>query len=114
MSDTLRQLLDTAKAAAAERPTTPSPYDALIAGSLAFRLADRASISDIEMYATRCGVDAQQRPIYDTRPMIDRREHCDDTVEMAMQAITYAASRGLIRQASSDSPHIVVVCRMPE
>ena len=46
--------------------------------------------------------------------MIDRREHCDDTVEMAMQAITYAASRGLIRQASSDSPHIVVVCRMPE
>lgn len=114
MSDILRRVLEGAKAAAAETPYEPCPYDSIIAGSLAFKIADRAAVSDIEMYGTRCGQDNQARPLYDTRPMLDPREHSDDCVEMARQTIAYAASRGLVRQASSESPHIVVVVRMPE
>jgi hypothetical protein len=65
---------------------------------LAHQIADRAVISDIETEAVG-QLDEQQRRWYDTRPMLDPREMCDDMVEMNTQALAYAHERGLI------SPH---------
>ncbi len=88
-------------------------YSGIVASTLAFRIADRAAVHDIEIFAAECGRDAAGRPVYDTRPMLDEREHSPDCVEMATQAIAYAASRGLIRATSEATPHHVAIVRMP-
>ena len=60
---------------------------------LAYTLADRACIADIE---TECHVlQADGVPWWDTRPMTDPRELPDDLVEMNTQALAYAELRGL-------------------
>jgi hypothetical protein len=37
---------------------------------------------------------------YDIRPLIDPREHCPESVDMAAEALSYAESAGLARRHS--------------
>lgn len=74
--------------------------NAIRLAALAHQLADRAVVTDIETEAVAT-TDAQGRCWYDTRPMVDAREHSDDVIEMNLQALSYAHERGLI------SPHPV-------
>lgn len=69
------------------------------------RIADRACISDIETegIAER---DRHGRRWYDTRPMLDAREHCDEMIDMAHEALDYAIARGLVVR-HAELPHLV-------
>lgn len=86
-------------------PTNPAPSaDQLEA--LAYQLADRACISDIEAEAVAAPIGAGVLRWYDTRPMLDPRELADDFVERNRQAIGYALGRGLIMRHPTQ-PHLV-------
>lgn len=61
---------------------------------LAFEIANRAVIEDIEAYAVK--VQADTRIYWDTRPMTDAREHNPEVVDMATQALQYAIGAGLV------------------
>lgn len=78
---------------------------------LAHRIADRACVADIETEAV-AQTDAQGQRWYDTRPMLDPREQCDDNVEMARQALAYAHDRGLT-SAHPQHGYLVRIARMP-
>ena len=73
---------------------------------LARRIADRASVSDIELHATPLMLHGVTW--YDTRPMLDPREHCDDALQMAAEAIEYAVARRLVTR-HDEQPHLVRV-----
>lgn len=74
----------------------------------ALDIADRAVVADIELF----GVIAQRlqdgRPVYDTRPMLDPREHSDQVLEMARQALAYARDRGLVTELPGQ-PHLLAI-----
>lgn len=80
--------------------TAHPPMTPIQLAELAHQLADRACISDIEVHA-HAQTDDLGRKWYDTRPLLDPREQCDDFIEMNLQALAYAHERGLI------SPHPV-------
>lgn len=61
---------------------------------MAYVLADRACIADVECHAVAVR-DAGQR-WWDVRPMTDPRELCDDSIEMNAQALAYLEARGLL------------------
>lgn len=66
----------------------------------AHRLADMYVIADIETCATRVG------DWWDTRFMFDRRELCDESIDMNRQALDYAMQRGLVH-AHPEHAHLV-------
>jgi hypothetical protein len=74
------------------------------------QIADRAVVSDIELSAT-C-VPGESPRWYDTRPMLDDREHSSPIVDMNTQALDYALLRGLIVRHASQS-HLVRITRQP-
>jgi len=45
---------------------------------------------------------------YDTRPLLDPREHCDDAVEMASQALQWAEGHAVITRHAAQ-PWLVCV-----
>lgn len=79
---------------------------------LAHQLADRACICDIECDAWQTDDEMGGPHWYDTRPMLDPRETCDDSIEMARQALQYAHERGLISPHPIHS-HLVRITRRP-
>lgn len=89
-------------AGAAGTATEPTLTTALMRSAV--RLADRAVISDIECGAVR----DRGRPgrVYDVRPMLDEREQPSEWVDMAREALGYAAARGLV-VAEPDAPHLL-------
>jgi hypothetical protein len=60
---------------------------------LAFEIANRAVVEDIESYAVKEITDG--RIYWDTRPMTDLRLNPPTSVDMATQAIRYALTCGL-------------------
>lgn len=72
--------------------------------ALAHQLADRASVADIECHGVQVHTHGQRW--YDTRPMLDRHEYCDQSIDMARQAIDYALQRGLV-EPHPGQPHLL-------
>jgi hypothetical protein len=85
-----------AQPAAADRVAhTPFMSDSALIAQ-AFDLANRAVISDIETEAVAVTLSGVRW--YDTRPMLDEREHDSVVIDMAGQAIGYALSSKLVIQ----------------
>jgi hypothetical protein len=61
---------------------------------LAFEIANRAVIEDLESYAVKVQTDG--RIWWDTRPMTNPHEHCAESIDMANEAIRYAVGAGLV------------------
>lgn len=79
--------------------------------SAAHRLADASVITDIESEGfIHDDVDGQRW--YDTRPMLDPREHCDEVIDQAALAIGYALDRGLVER-HPDRPYLLRIVRRP-
>jgi len=72
---------------------------------MAHSLAALAVISDIESEAVRVHLPEPGR-WYDTRPMLDPREHAPEIVDMATQALDYALQQGLVHRHSQQQ-HLV-------
>jgi hypothetical protein len=72
-------------------PTDPAAETQMV--HLAFEIANRAVVEDIENYAVKEVTDG--RIYWDTRPMTDPREHAPQSIDMATQAIRYALTAGL-------------------
>lgn len=77
---------------------------------LGLQIADRCAVADIECEGIAEVIDGVKH--YDTRVMLDEREHCSDSVEMARQAIDYALARGLVARHPT-LPHMVRVVQQP-
>lgn len=80
-------------------------------------VAERAVVADIETegVAIRVAPDHQRR-VYDVRPMLDPRERCDISIDMAAIALAYAEARGLIAVTERDldgQPRTVRILRDP-
>ena len=80
-------------------------------------LAERAVVCDIETEGVRIRIapDHASR-VYDVRPMLDTRERCDWSVDMAAIALAYAETRGLISVTERDlegQPRTVRIVREP-
>lgn len=74
----------------------------------AVSIADRSVVCDIE---SNCPVFYRMpdgRKVYDTRPMVDEREHAPQIVDMARQALEYARRRHLV-WSPPGSEHLVVL-----
>ena len=76
--------------------TVPVPRDQL---QLAFILANRAVVADVQ---TQCVCvwsewpgEGKQR-CYDTRPMLDPREHAPEVIDMVVQALSYGEWAGVL------------------
>lgn len=81
---------------------TFEPTPELVANAL--RIADAAVVCDIE---SECAFFQEGgHRWYDTRPMLDEREHCPEVIDMARQALDYADRRGLVRRQAS-APHLL-------
>lgn len=71
----------------------------------AFKLADRYAVSDIETQAVSLrGPDGTRW--YDTRVMLDPREHEPRSLDMAQDAIEYAIERELATR-HPEQPHLL-------
>ena len=97
-------------------PPAPSlPGSALLFSTIvghAVSIADRAVVSDIE---THCPIFYRMpdgEKVFDTRPMVDEREHAPQVIDMARQALEYARRRGLI-WSPPGSDHLVVLSARP-
>ena len=63
----------------------------------AFALANARAIADIESVCVPLRA-ADGLRWYDTRPMLDPREHAGEAIDMAAQVLAYAEACGLIRR----------------
>ena len=79
------------------------------------RLADESAIETIETYCVRsaCRDDVLQHRMWDTRPMLDAREHCNEVLDMLQLRLLYAELRGLIER-DAKFPHLVRINPLPE
>ena len=76
----------------------------------AFRLANRAVVSDIQ----DGGIKVRQPDgsiWWDTRPMVDPHEHDPIVIDMAKQAIDYALDAGLVVRHAFE-PHLVRIVNL--
>ncbi len=73
----------------------------------ALRLANRAVVSDIETYSAPVQLEGQRW--YDTRPMLDPREHSPEALDMAVEALAYAEFSGLV-QRHPQLRYLVQIC----
>jgi hypothetical protein len=80
------------------------------AGQVAERIAAAAVIADVECNCP-C-VTSQGVRWYDTRPMLDPREHSGELVDMATEAIQYGLQRGLL-VSHPEHAHLVRVAQRP-
>lgn len=88
------------------RPMSPTQC-----AELAHRLADAAVLCDIETEGVHI-TDLDGTRWIDVRPMLDPREHAPEVIDMATQALAYAAARGLVRP-HPEHEHYVQVLRAP-
>lgn len=65
--------------------------------TLGLAIANRAAICDIESECVATEDDDGAR-WYDTRPMVDPREHSGELIDMATDTLVYAEASGLIRR----------------
>jgi hypothetical protein len=72
------------------------------------KIADVSSVADIELHSVDVMVDGQQW--WDTRVMLDPREHCPDVIEMSTWVLDYATARGLAVR-HHEQPHLVRIVR---
>jgi hypothetical protein len=91
---------EAAKPHLAHLPSEPctmpiSPALLLWLTRVAFEIANRAVVEDIESYAAKEVIDG--RTWWDTRPMTDPREFRSASVDIADLAIAYAIGAGLAR-----------------
>lgn len=75
---------------------------------LACAIADRACVDDIRTMAV-----AAPGGYWDTRPMLDDREHSPAWIDMAQQALAYADLRGLLQRHPADH-HLVRIKHVPQ
>lgn len=75
---------------------------------LARAIADRACVDDIRTMAV-----AAPGGYWDTRPMLDDREHSPAWIDMARQALAYADLRGLLQRHPADH-HLVRIKHVPQ
>ena len=68
-------------------------------------IAKRAVVADIETNGVLVATDEPGR-WYDTRPMLDLREHSPEMVDMLTEALAFAVDTGLARTHSA-LPHLV-------
>lgn len=76
-----------------------SSHDATARALAAEKIAE-----DLDTYAAPIKLDGQRW--WDTRPMVDAREQPAECVDMAVQALDYAISAGLL-VTHPDMPHVV-------
>jgi hypothetical protein len=72
----------------------------------AHRLAAQHVVSDIECNCVACKMPGSDSCWYDTRPMLDEREHAPQSIDMAREALAYAEARELIER-HPEQPHLV-------
>lgn len=77
---------------------------------IAMRIANRNVVADIETNALRVFPHLAGR-WYDTRPMLDPREHCGPVLDMLTEALAYAEQAGLVRRHATER---WLVCITPE
>jgi hypothetical protein len=87
-----------------DRQFTPADASLLQQG---LAIANAAVISDIETEAVRVHIALPGR-WYDTRPMLDPREHCGPVIDMAAQSLAYAEASGLIHRHAHER-HLVCI-----
>jgi len=73
---------------------------------MAYELADRACVTDIESNGTLLAVVGACW--IDIRPLTDRRELCDEMIAMNKQCLAYAEQRGLFLR-HPDFDHLVQI-----
>lgn len=83
---------------------------------LAYRMADRLVVADIECEAVRIRPDSER--LWDVRHMLDPRESCDEAIDMVREAIAYGMWRGLLEvvqwhDSCPGTPAIVRIKRSP-
>ncbi|HMQ73755.1 MAG TPA: hypothetical protein PKD25_14645 [Rubrivivax sp.] len=83
---------------------------------LAYRMADRLVVADIECEAVRIRPDSER--LWDVRHMLDPRESCDEAIDMVREAIAYGVWRGLLevvrwQDQASGTPAVVRITRSP-
>lgn len=83
---------------------------------LAYRMADRLVVADIECEAVRIRPDSER--LWDVRHMLDPRESCDEAIDMVREAIAYGVWRGLLevvqwQDTASGTPAVVRITRSP-
>lgn len=74
--------------------------------SAAMRIARQAVVADIECNATR--IKLEDAVWWDTRPMLDPREHAPESLDMALQALDFAVLSGLAVR-HQDKPYLLRV-----
>lgn len=74
----------------------------------AFHIATRAVITDIESYCVQYA-----NGWWDTRPMLDPREHAPEAIDMAREAIDYAISAHIAVRHPMQ-PHLVRITTRTE
>lgn len=105
----------TARPTSAQRLTYPVTAEQM---AVAERIiAEAAVVADIECegVAIRVTPDHSAR-LYDVRPMLDERERCPITIDMAALALAYAEWHGLIQVVERDLdglPRTVRILRDP-
>jgi hypothetical protein len=77
-------------------PHAPIP-DSLHPSSNGKTIAAQAVAADIETGCVRVDLGDGHR-WYDTRPMLDPREHAPDVVEMSHQALQWAEAEGVVQR----------------
>jgi hypothetical protein len=75
--------------------------------STAVDLANQLAVTDIECHGHLVAFDEPGR-WYDTRPMLDEREHPPQVLELMSKALAFALASGAARRHSS-LPHLVRV-----
>ncbi len=86
--------------------TTTATTTAPTMAERALRLLDQYLICDVECNGIAVQLDPGDRRWYDTRPMLDRREHSPEWVDMAELAIAWGLQRGVLRP-HAQQPHLV-------
>lgn len=89
-----------------DQPVAPiSPEGAGNIIALAMRIANRAVVTDIECGAHCVDIGDGLR-WWDIRPMLDDREHCSESIDMAAEAIAYALDSGVVLQHPVHSTYL--------
>lgn len=72
--------------------------------SAAMRIARQSVVADIECNANRTKLEGTV--YWDTRPMLDPREHAPEALDMALQALDFAVLSGLAVR-HQDKPYLL-------
>jgi hypothetical protein len=80
--------------------------------ALGLSIANRAVVADIETECVAVDLGDGHR-WYDTRPMLDPREHAPDVIDMASEALQWAESSALV-QRHSEQRHLVRIVPLPQ